>query len=61
VPDEAEEFHPVTNAGTLDVIIDLGVAIHHRAETLADMIHKADVALYEARSFGRNRVCVNVD
>ncbi len=56
-----EKLRPVTSAGTIDVTISLGVATHRQAESLTDTVRKADIALYEAKTTGRNRVCVSAD
>ncbi len=42
--------HPVT--------VSIGIALRQPQETLLDLIHRADTALYEAKHGGRNRVCV---
>jgi len=39
------------------VSISAGVADHQQGETLEHLIHRADMALYEAKEGGRNRVC----
>ncbi|MDX8405256.1 MAG: diguanylate cyclase [Mariprofundus sp.] len=40
------------------VTLSAGVALHARGETLAALIKRADVALYEAKNSGRNRICI---
>jgi len=39
------------------VTISAGVALHDQAESLAGLMKRADMALYEAKRSGRNRVC----
>ncbi len=41
------------------VTISAGVALHQQKETLAEMMKRADMALYAAKEQGRNRVCVS--
>jgi diguanylate cyclase (GGDEF)-like protein len=38
--------------------ISAGVALHEQGEKLAEMMKRADAALYEAKNSGRNRVCI---
>lgn len=37
--------------------ISAGVASHRQNESVGDFIHRADVALYKAKTTGRNKVC----
>jgi diguanylate cyclase (GGDEF)-like protein len=39
------------------VTASLGVAVRQPRETLTELIHRADLALYRAKQEGRNRVC----
>jgi diguanylate cyclase (GGDEF)-like protein len=40
------------------VTSSFGIAVMERGESLADLLRRADTALYEAKSRGRDRVCV---
>jgi diguanylate cyclase (GGDEF)-like protein len=42
----------------LSITISVGVAIRRQEEPFEDFMHKVDVALYQAKNTGRNRVCV---
>lgn len=47
--------------GELDgvtVTVSAGIAVRRQQESLTDLIQRADMALYEAKKAGRNRVCV---
>lgn len=49
-----------TDAGTVDITISIGVAqVDLNDEGALPMISRADRALYQAKSEGRNRVCVD--
>ena len=41
------------------VTISAGIALHRQKETLAEMMKRADMALYAAKEKGRNCVCVS--
>jgi len=43
----------------LPVTLSAGVATHCRGETIEQMMHRADQALYQAKSAGRNSVAAN--
>jgi len=40
------------------VTISAGVALHDQSESLAGLTKRADIALYEAKRSGRNRICL---
>ncbi len=53
----AVETQPVLTAeGVVHVTLSIGVA-EAKDETLHQLLHRADLALYEAKETGRNRVC----
>jgi diguanylate cyclase (GGDEF)-like protein len=53
---EHEEYLSTTAIGALRVTISLGIAILQPGDTLERLIERADVALYQAKAAGRNRV-----
>lgn len=55
---EVEALSVETDSGPVAVTISLGIAEHLPQEDLSDLIKKADVALYEAKETGRNRICI---
>lgn len=44
-----------TSAGNLAITLSLGVALHRDAESIDEVISRADKALYRAKLEGRNR------
>lgn len=51
---EASDFSPVEK-----VTVSIGVAEFHAGETVAKFINRADMALYQAKQTGRNKVCLS--
>jgi len=45
-----KEFH---------IAISSGIAAHHADESLEDLMKRADMALYQAKKTGRNKVCID--
>jgi len=41
------------------VTISAGIAVHHPDESLADLMKRSDMALYQAKKTGRNKVCLD--
>src|SRR4051812_16476084 len=50
------EFKLPSGDGFVTATISLGVATHPESETVDDLIHQADLALYRSKALGRNRV-----
>jgi diguanylate cyclase (GGDEF) domain len=50
----------VVNGKVINITSSFGVAdtSGHAAESLQDLLRRSDIALYEAKRNGRNRVCV---
>lgn len=59
---EKREFRPSQLARVLRINVSIGVAVYPRdGATSADLISRADSALYFAKKSGKNRVCMAVD
>jgi len=43
----------------LTVTISIGLTGHHRGETLAQTLERADQLLYQAKASGRDRICID--
>jgi diguanylate cyclase (GGDEF)-like protein len=43
----------------IGVTISIGVAVRKDAEVFEKVLHNADLALYQAKGTGRNRICVS--
>jgi diguanylate cyclase (GGDEF)-like protein/PAS domain S-box-containing protein len=54
------EFHPLPGAGPVTMTVSIGVSEHHEGDTVEDTFRFADLAMYAAKSGGRNR-CVNYE
>ncbi len=52
----AESPAPVADL-SVELTVSIGVAERRPRERLGELVHRADVALYEAKQTGRNRVC----
>jgi diguanylate cyclase (GGDEF)-like protein len=42
----------------LSVTVSIGLTGHHRSDTLAQTLERADRLLYQAKAEGRNRICI---
>jgi two-component system cell cycle response regulator len=49
------------NGTTVAFTVSIGVALRHRGEPFDSVLERADVAMYTAKTEGRNRVCVHPD
>lgn len=48
--------HPATNRGVVTVSVGVATRMHGRLHALDELIERADVAMYDAKRRGRNRV-----
>lgn len=56
---EASEFEAPTSHARIKVTISFGIAgLHALNQTAKEIIHQADVAVYEAKMRGRNQSCI---
>jgi diguanylate cyclase (GGDEF)-like protein len=53
-----EEFSFGDMAPGLKITVSLGVTAYHPGESIDNLIHRADEALYEAKKLGRNQMAV---
>lgn len=56
IREKVSREHIVKNRKRIGVTISSGVASHRHGDTLEMLIHNADLALYEAKRTGRNKV-----
>jgi len=52
----ALETAPSADAADVAYTVSIGVATRQKSESIAELLHRADIALYEAKAGGRNRV-----
>jgi diguanylate cyclase (GGDEF)-like protein len=52
----ALETTSAADAGGVPYTVSIGVATRRPSESIAELLHRADIALYEAKAGGRNRV-----
>ena len=45
----------------LSVTVSIGIAARTQEDTVETLLHKADLALYQAKREGRNRICVHTE
>jgi diguanylate cyclase (GGDEF)-like protein len=57
----ATPFGNPTGAGEIRATVSIGVATHPELETVDELVHQADLALYRAKALGRNRVSGQVE
>ena len=55
------EINLQTEQGVLKITISIGVSTFFKRSLLEEIIGRADQALYQAKSAGRNRVCLSPD
>jgi diguanylate cyclase (GGDEF)-like protein/putative nucleotidyltransferase with HDIG domain len=59
---EATEFNVSTSVKPIRATMSFGIAgLEDHKQTIDNLIHNADVALYRAKDTGRNRVCIHND
>jgi len=58
---QVRQLHFRTNGRKFSITISAGIAEHRHGESLQELIHRADLALYRAKQSGRNQICMAME
>lgn len=58
---QVRQLHFRTKGRKFSITISAGIAEHRHGESLQELIHRADLALYRAKQSGRDQVCMAME